>query len=52
MPVHSNAGHKSIKVFILLTMLVKKKNRELFGVKCEHGATGYNYWVAFHRLIW
>lgn len=51
MPVHSNAGHKSIKVFILLTMLVKKKT-ELFGVKCEHGVTGYNYWVAFHRLIW
>lgn len=30
----------------------KKKNRELFGVKCEHGETGYNYWVAFHRLTW
>lgn len=28
MPVHSNAGHKSIKVFILLTMLVKKKKTE------------------------
>lgn len=27
MPVHSNAGHKSIKVFILLTMLVKKKKK-------------------------